>query len=130
MKKHVVLQFALMSSGPFSQRYPESPNLYVDVTNQFTRESIAMWPLNTLRFALVSLFFTLLCRERIFEMREYYEHHTSNDHLRDPFADRPPWFSSVGRAYVTLQSLLHGLALEHEVGGACDLNCIFIPAYF
>ena len=49
MKKDIIFQFALMAKGPFSMRFPSSSQLYVDVTNQHTRESVAMWPLNVLR---------------------------------------------------------------------------------
>ena len=51
-------------------------------------------------------------------MREYYELAGSRlplEAVRDPFSDRPPWFMSIGRCFISLESLLHMVPLEHEV---------------
>jgi hypothetical protein len=61
-------------------------------------------------------------------MREYCELSAARqlpDGVLDPFAERAPWFISVGRAYVRLDNLLHGLPLEHEVR-VCVCVCVCV----
>jgi hypothetical protein len=70
-------------------------------------------------------------RERIFDMREFYEAAGGRqpvDGLRDPFADRPPWFVSIGRCFVSLRSLLHLTPLEHEVPDESFLSLLSISS--
>ncbi len=50
-------------------------------------------------------------------MRELYHTHSSHvaTGVSDPFADRPPWFQLIGRTFVSLQSLLFEVPIEHKV---------------
>lgn len=40
----------------------------------------------------------------------------------DPFSDRPPWYRSVGRAFLSLKCLLHEVPVEHELA-VLDERC-------
>eukprot|EP00118_Oscarella_pearsei_P002995 m.12536 g.12536 ORF g.12536 m.12536 type:complete len:1608 (+) comp24116_c0_seq1:37-4860(+) len=61
-------------------------------------------------------------RQRIFDMRDLYERAGDPEQQlgaigldNDPFLDRVPWFKLIGRSFVFLQNLLHGIRLLHHV---------------
>lgn len=74
----------------------------VELTNRQSHDRVAMWPLAKLQ-------------ERIFEMREFYQSSMTNKKMVDPFSDRPPWFRSIGRAFMSIESLLYEVPVEHEL---------------
>lgn len=100
LKKNVVFQFILRTGNVYFPNDPAETQVMVELRNRSSNDIIAVWTLQKLR-------------ERIFDMREYY--HSRQGQGTDPFSDRPPWFRLVGRAFITLRSLLQEAPLEHEL---------------
>ena len=100
LKKNVMFQFILRTGNVYFPNDAPETQVMVELRNRSSNDIIAVWTLQKLR-------------ERIFDMREYY--HSRQGQGTDPFSDRPPWFRLVGRAFITLRSLLQEAPLEHEL---------------
>jgi kinesin family protein 1 len=100
LKKNVCFQFILRTGNVYFPNDAPETQLLIELRTRNTNDIIAVWTLQKLR-------------ERIFDMREYY--HSRQGQGIDPFSDRPPWFRLVGRAFITLKSLLQEAPLEHEL---------------
>ena len=106
LNKPLAFSATIQQLSPFSApELPSEPEVAVKVSQRATGAHIGVWSVNKLR-------------ERIYEMREYY--HAASGHggtapATDPFGERAPWFSVVGRSFASLKPLLHGVPLEHEL---------------
>ena len=102
LNKNIVFQFVCRTGSHFFPSDPPTTQLMVELSNRQSHDRIALWPLSKLQ-------------ERIFEMREFYQSAMTNKKVADPFSDRPPWFRSIGRAFMSLQSILYEGPVEHEL---------------
>ena len=97
-----MFQFICRTGGVYFPGDSSETQIMVELSNRTTSDRIAVWPLSKLQ-------------ERIYDMREFYHSNMSDKKLADPFSDRPPWFRTVGRAFIGLKALLYEIPIEHTL---------------
>eukprot|EP00040_Diaphanoeca_grandis_P005617 m.33711 g.33711 ORF g.33711 m.33711 type:complete len:1456 (-) comp16859_c1_seq1:91-4458(-) len=102
LNKNVMFQFVCRTGGVYFPGETPETQVMVELTNRTTQDRIAIWPLSKLN-------------DRIYDMREFYHSNMSDKKLADPFSDRPPWFRVLGRAFMSLKSLLYEIPVEHTL---------------
>jgi kinesin family protein 1 len=102
LNKNVMFQFICRTGGVYFPGESSETQIMVELSNRTTSDRIAVWPLTKLQ-------------ERIYDMREFYHSNMSDKKLADPFSDRPPWFQTVGRAFIGLKALLYEIPIEHTL---------------
>lgn len=97
-----MFQFICRTGGVYFPTDSLETQVMVELSNRTTSDRIAIWPLSKLQ-------------ERIYDMREFYHSNMSDKKLADPFSDRPPWFRTIGRAFINLRPLLYEIPVEHSL---------------
>lgn len=112
LNKNVVFQFVCRTGSHYFPMDSPETQLMVELSNRESHDRVALWPVSKLQ-------------ERIFEMREYYQSSMTNKKAADPFSDRPPWFRSIGRAFMSVKCLLYEVPVEHELL-VLDESCVVV----